>query len=58
MNVSSSAAGITHGTWRWYAGEQHAVGEPVAATEGAVHARKQEPAEEQLLAEHGVEQEA
>jgi hypothetical protein len=36
-------------------GEQHAVGQPVAATERAVHTWEQE-ATEQRLAKHGVEQ--
>ena len=38
-------------------GEQQPVDKPVAASEGAVHARKQEPAEEQLLSQDGVEHE-
>jgi NAD(P)-dependent dehydrogenase (short-subunit alcohol dehydrogenase family) len=37
--------------------EQHTVGDPVALSERARHARKQDAAEEQLLAEHGVEHE-
>src|SRR4051794_8156194 len=38
-------------------GEEHAVGEPVAAAEHAVHPGQEEPAEEQLLAQHRVEDE-
>src|SRR6266540_860037 len=39
------------------AGEQDPVGHPVAASEGTVHARQEQAAEEQFLAEHGVEDE-
>src|SRR5436309_6666893 len=39
------------------AGEEEPVREPVLALEDAVHAREQEAAEEQLLTEHGVEDE-
>ena len=38
-------------------GEEDAVRDPVAAAEGAVHAWQEQPAEEQLLAEYGVEEE-
>jgi hypothetical protein len=36
-------------------GEENAVREPVDASERAIHARKEEPAEEEFLAEHRVE---
>ena len=38
-------------------GEEEPVDDPVAASEGAVHARKEVPAEEELLTEDRVEQE-
>jgi hypothetical protein len=37
-------------------GEEEPVRDPVAATEGDVHAGEQEPAEEELLPKNGVEE--
>ena len=50
-----SAVGITHGVWQVVAGEKHPVRDPVVAAEDPAHPRQQQAAEEELLAEHGVE---
>ena len=56
-NKSRSVAGHRPRHVQVVAGEEEAVRDPVAASERAVHARKEVPAEQELLAEHGVEEE-
>ena len=55
MNVSSSVVGIDPRHVQVIAREEHAVCDPVPLAKAPVHPREQVPAEEELLAERGVE---